>query len=181
VEAVLEGPGSPIAGLVAAAKAGDRDAFRRLVEPDLAAALGTARIVAGSENDARDAVQDALLSAWRGLGSLRNPSSFRPWFRRHVVRAALRLAERRGRTVRLDGATAAEAGALEDSIAHRMLARAFDQLEPGDRLLLTLHHFWALPVAETAVHLGIPEGTVKSRVHHAMQRLRAAYDAEERR
>ena len=62
-----------------------------------------------------------------------------------------------------------------------MLGRAFDRLDPKDRLILTLHHFWRLPVAETAGHLGIPEGTVKSRVHHALGRLRAAYDAEERR
>jgi RNA polymerase sigma-70 factor (ECF subfamily) len=63
----------------------------------------------------------------------------------------------------------------------RVLAVAFGRLSTADRLILTLHHFWDLPVAETAAHLGIPEGTVKSRVHHALRRLRAAYDAEERR
>ena len=69
VEVILEQSTSPLAALVAAAKAGDRDAFRRLVEPDLPAALGTARIVTRSEADASDAVQDALLSAWNGLDS----------------------------------------------------------------------------------------------------------------
>jgi RNA polymerase sigma-70 factor (ECF subfamily) len=63
----------------------------------------------------------------------------------------------------------------------RTLARAFDRLEARDRLILTLHHFWDMPIAETAAHLGIPEGTVKSRVHYAMDRLRAAFAAEERR
>jgi RNA polymerase sigma-70 factor, ECF subfamily len=63
----------------------------------------------------------------------------------------------------------------------RTLRRAFHRLEPDDRSLLTLHHFWGLPVRETAAILGVPEGTVKSRVHSAMTRLRAAYDAEERR
>ncbi len=181
MEAVIEDPPAPLAGLVAAARAGDRDAFRTLVEPDLAAALGTARIVTRSESDASDAVQEALLSAWRGLGSLRDPEAFRAWFRRHVVRAALRAATRRGRVVELDLATPAPDGELDRAIDRRTLARAFDRLDARDRLLLTLHHFWGLPIAETAAHLGIPEGTVKSRVHYAMDRLRAAVAAEERR
>ena len=164
-----------------AARAGDRDAFRSLVEPDLAAALGTARIVTQSEADAADAVQDALLSAWRGLGALRDPDAFRPWFRRHVVRAALKAAARRGRVAELDPATAAPEGELDAAIDRRTLARAFDRLDARDRLILTLHHFWDVPIAEAATYLGIPEGTLKSRLYYAMDRLRAAFAAEERR
>jgi RNA polymerase sigma factor (sigma-70 family) len=181
MEAALESSPPSLAGLVAAAKRGDRDAFRALVEPDLPAALGTARIVTRSDADASDAVQEALLSAWRGLDSLREPEAFRAWFRRHVVRAALKAGERRGRVVELDLTTAAPDGELDRALDARTLARAFDRLEARDRLLLTLHHFWDLPIAETAAHLGIPEGTVKSRVHYAMDRLRAAFAAEERR
>ena len=180
MEAVLDQPTPTLTGLVAAARAGDRDAFRALVEPDLAAAIGAARIVTRSEADASDAVQDALLSAWRGLDGLRDPEAFRAWFRRHVVRAALRMANRRGRVVQLDLATVAPDGELERHLEQRTLGRAFARLNARDRLLLTLHHFWDLPIAETAAHLGIPEGTVKSRVHYAMDRLRAAYAAEER-
>jgi RNA polymerase sigma-70 factor, ECF subfamily len=181
VEAILESSTSPLIALVAAARAGDRDAFRRLVEPDLPAALGTARILTRSEADASDAVQEALLSAWRGLGSLRDPDAFRAWFRRHVVRAALRATEHRGRIAQLDPSMPAPAGALDAAVDRRTLGRAFDALDARDRLILTLHHFWDLPIAETAAHLGIPEGTVKSRVHYAMDRLRAAVAAEERR
>ena len=71
-------------------------------------------------------------------------------------------------------------GGLEVALQHRQLDRAFGRLSPADRLLLTLHFHWNQPVAETAATLGIPAGTVKSRVHHAVRRLRAAYDAEER-
>jgi RNA polymerase sigma-70 factor (ECF subfamily) len=81
----------------------------------------------------------------------------------------------------LDLAVAAPDGALDLAIDRRMLARAFDQLDARDRLILTLSHFWDMPIAETAAHLEIPEGTVKSRVHYAMDRLRAAFAAEERR
>lgn len=181
MEAALEQSPPTLAGLVAAAKRGDRDAFRDLVEPDLAAALGTARIMTGSDADASDAVQDALLSAWRGLDGLRDPDAFRAWFRRHIVRAALRAAGRRGRVVELDLATMAPEGDLDRALERRTLGRAFERLDARDRLLLTLHHFWDLPISETATHLGIPEGTVKSRLHYAMERLRAAYAAEERR
>ena len=181
VEVVLDHPPLTNTGLVAAAIRGDRDAFRRLVEPDLPAALGTARIVTRSEADAADAVQDALLSAWKGLASLRDHDAFRAWFRRQVVRAALRTVERRGRSIELVADVPAPVDQLDREIDRRILGRAFDGLAPRDRLLLTLHHFWGLPIEETAAHLGIPAGTVKSRVHYAMERLRAAFAAEERR
>jgi RNA polymerase sigma-70 factor (ECF subfamily) len=182
MEAVLDPTTqSRAAGLVEAARRGDREAFRSLVEPELPAALGAARIVLGSPHDAADAVQDALLSAWRGLDSLRDPVAFPAWFRRHVVRAALRSASRRGRNTDLDSLSPIGVDGVDRAVEYRTLARAFDALSAKDRLVLTLHHFWGLPVAETAAHLGIPTGTVKSRVHHATARLRAAFDAEERR
>jgi RNA polymerase sigma-70 factor (ECF subfamily) len=165
--------------LVAAARRGDRAAFASLVEPELPKALGAARILIGSSADAGDAVQDALLSAWRGLDGLRDPDAFPAWFRRHVVRAATRIAKR-PRVAELDAAFPAP-DELERSLERLQLGRAFDRLDAKDRLILTLHHFWGMPIAETAGHLGIPSGTVKSRIHHATARLRAAYDAEGRR
>lgn len=168
--------------LVQAARTGDSEAFARLVSPELASALGAAILVTGSRADAADAVQEALVSAWRGLGGLREPDAFPAWFRRHVVRAAMRLARRQRNWQPLDDADAAVTtlSGLEDALQHRQLDRAFGKLSPADRLLLTLHFHWNQPVAETATTLGIPTGTVKSRVHHAVRRLRAAYDAEER-
>jgi RNA polymerase sigma factor (sigma-70 family) len=168
------------ADLVAAARRGDRAAFGELVSPELAKAYGAARILSRSGSDASDAVQDALLSAWRGLDSLRDPQAFPAWFRRHVVRSAIRIGKR-PQVVELDVDGAAASEDLERTVERRQLGRAFDRLDDKDRLILTLHHFWDLPIAETAGLLSIPEGTVKSRVHHAMTRLRAAYDAEDRR
>jgi RNA polymerase sigma factor (sigma-70 family) len=187
MEVALVSPAHPTArsmtSLVTAARRGDREAFRALVEPQLRVALGSATILTGSAADGADAVQDALLSAWQGLDGLRDPEAFPAWFRRHVIGAASRIrrSRGRGRVVELDPDLAIAGDDLDRVVAGRSLARAFDRLEPDDRVLLTLHHFWRLPIAETAVHLGIPEGTVKSRVHHAMDRLRAAFDAEDRR
>jgi RNA polymerase sigma-70 factor (ECF subfamily) len=183
MEAVSVVTGASSRDLVDAACAGDREAFASLVRPHVEVALGVARLVAGSGEDGRDAVQEALLSAWQDLPKLRDPVAFPAWFRRHVVRAAMRSARRRGRhAVReLDVELVAPDGALEHAVDLRELDRAFDRLSPDDRLVLTLRHAWDLPGSEIAALLGIPEGTVKSRVHAAMARLRAAYDAEGRR
>ncbi len=187
MEVVLDSPAHPtarsMASLVAAARGGDREAFRALVEPHLRVAVGSATILTGSAADGADAVQEALLSAWQGLDGLREPDAFPAWFRRQVIRAASRAgrSRARARVVELDVSMHAADEELERVVAGRTLGRAFDGLDEADRLLLTLHFFWGLPVAETAGLLGVPEGTVKSRVHYAVDRLRAAFDAEDRR
>jgi RNA polymerase sigma-70 factor, ECF subfamily len=181
VESIGEGP-SARAGLVARAVAGDRESFARLVEPELRAALGAALILLRSRADAADAVQDALLAAWQGLDRLRDPVAFPAWFRTHVVRAAMRGMRGR-RVVELDAAPLPyiPADALDRALDQRLLGRAFDRLATDDRVLLTLRFLWDAPVAEVAAILRIPQGTVKSRTHAALARLRAACDAEARR
>ena len=178
-----EGDGRVPADLVDRAIRGDRGAFDRLVEPHLVVALGAARLITGDEEDAAEAVQDGLLAGWQSLECLRDPQLFPTWFRRIVIRSATRFVRRRGHLVQLD-LDLAEPGptdSLEREFDRRQLARAFARLDPKDRVLLTLHHYWRLPVAESAQLLGLPEGTVRSRVHHALRRLRAGYDAEVRR
>jgi RNA polymerase sigma-70 factor (ECF subfamily) len=167
--------------LVEAAAAGDADAFRRLVEPHLETALRASTVLIGSESEASDAVQDALLAAWQTLAKLRDPQAFPAWFRRIVVRSAMRQARSRGRVFELDLEAPSHPGGLDRSIEVRQLARAFAVLSPDDRLALTLRHLWGVPTSEAARLMGVPEGTVKSRTFHALDRLRAAYAAEERR
>jgi len=171
------------AGLVEAARAGDRAAFGRLVEPWLAPSLGGAIAVTRSHADGADAVQDALLAAWQGIGSLRDPAAFPAWFRTLVVRSAFRVARRRGSVASLEVVDAeglADNG-LDGSVDRRLLGRAFDSLDADDRALLTLRYLWDLTVADTAAALDTRPGTVKSRTHSAIGRLRAALDAEARR
>jgi len=181
-------PAQTPAALVTASLAGDRAAFGRLVEPSLAAALGTSIVITRSHADGADAVQDALLAAWQGLDGLRDPVAFPAWFRTLVVRAAIRVARRRGSLVALDVVPEeVESGGdapdevLERVLAHRQLGRAFDLLSAEDRALLTLRYLWDRPVGEVAAELEIVPGTVKSRTNAAMRRLRAAFDAEARR
>lgn len=174
-------PRMALASLVSLAAQGDGDAFRDLVEPHVAAALGMSRVLLGSRDDAADAVQDGMLAAWRGLPALREPEAFPAWFRKLVIRASMRRVRSRRPVVELDLEIAAPGSHLEHAVQWRGLQRAFRSLDAQDRLVLTLRHLWGASVAEAATLLGVPEGTVKSQTHHAMDRLRAAYAAEERR
>jgi RNA polymerase sigma factor (sigma-70 family) len=169
--------------LVAAARAGDRAAFGQLVEPSLSAALGASIVITRSHADGNDAVQDALLAAWQGLDDLRDAAAFPAWFRTLVVRAALKVARKRGIVTPIPVMDIAgpDDGGLDSSLDRRHLSLAFDRLAADDRALLTLRYLWDLPVAETAEALGLLPGTVKSRTHAAIGRLRAAFDAEARR
>jgi len=97
------------------------------------------------------------------------------------VNAAIRFAKRRHRLIELDPAQPAPAGALDHELDLRRLGHALARLDTRDRVVLTLRHYWELTVPEAAGALGLPEGTVKSRTYHALERLRAAYDAEDRR
>lgn len=181
VDRVRDGERQVAADLVERATNGDRAAFDRLVEPHLAVALGAARLITGREADAADAVQDALLTSWLALESLRDPGLFGAWFRRIVIRSSIRFVRRRAQVVELDLDAAGATDSIDRELDRRLLARAFARLDSKDRVLLTLHHYWQLPVSESAQLLGVPEGTVRSRVHHALKRLRASYDAEVRR
>ena len=181
VDRVPEGDRGAALELIDRAVRGDRAAFDRLVEPHLAAALGASRLITGQEADAADAVQDALLASWQALGSLRDPRLFEAWFRRIVIRSAIRFARRRGPVLELDLEAPGPSDSIEREFDRRQIARAFARLDSKDRVLLTLHHYWQLPASESAQLLGVPEGTVRSRVHHALKRLRASYDAEVRR
>ncbi len=128
--------------LLRAAMEGDGEAFGLLVDPYIPAALAGAELILGSQADASDAVQDALLSAWRGLRGLREPDKFSAWFRKLVVRSALKLAGRRTRSriLQLDPVSADQGrDTLELALQSSQLERAFDRLETKDRVIIMLH------------------------------------------
>ena len=161
--------------------------FRQLVDRGLDDAYRLAGIVLGDRTEAEDAVHDAVVAAWRGFPALRDPDRFDAWFRRILVngcRDRLRARTRRrvtdlGRELtdaehpRL--ADAADATAVRDAVD-----RALDALGPDERLVVVLRYHADLTVPAIAAATGIPEGTVKSRLHHAHGRLRAALEETER-
>jgi len=162
-------------------------AFRRLVDRQLDAAYRLAAVILNDRVEAEDAVHDAALSAWQRWDDLRDPARFDAWFQRILVngcRDRLR-AKARHRVVDLGRELvegehprvpdAADATAIRDA-----LAQALDALPADERLAVTLRYQADLTVPVIAVVLGIPEGTVKSRLHHALARLRLVLEEAER-
>ena len=162
--------------LVRRAQRGDHDAFAGLVDPALARLDAAARLILRDAELARDAVQEALIRAWRDLPGLRDPDRFEAWLHRLTVNACLDLARRRRRRpieVELDPidspATSDPSGALAD---RELVNGALLRLDPGHRAVVALHYLLGMPLPDVAASLGIPLGTAKSRLHHALATMR---------
>ena len=115
---------------------------------------------------------------------MRDPDRFEAWLRRLIVSACYREARKAKRRSRAEGqvrpidtesADPATATADRDE-----LARAFEALAPEGRALIVLHYYLGLPLQETSLILGVPVGTVKSRLNRTKQQMRATIEADAR-
>ena len=169
--------------LVEAAQRGDHDAFEALAIGAADRLFAIARLILRDAHLAEDAVQEALVHAWRDLPRLRDPERFDAWLRRLLVNACADQGRHRRRwsaeiqIVRVEPATNDATGSMAD---RDQLERGFSRLEPEARALIVLHHYLDLPLPEVAIALGIPLGTAKSRLHRALGSMRAALDADAR-
>lgn len=171
------------AGDVMRAMAGDHDAFAALANANVDRLYGLARVIVRDADRADDATQEALVRAWRELPRLRDPTRFQPWLRRLLVNACYdegrRIRSRAEVTLISDHHPAIE----DDSsgvIDRDRLDRAFRRLPVEQRVVAVLSHVEGLTHEEIASTLGIPLGTVKSRVRYALAGLRSAIEADER-
>ncbi|MBL0947967.1 RNA polymerase sigma factor [Brevundimonas sp.] len=163
--------------LVAAARTGDAAARARLVAVWQPRLIGHAWRLTGDAEMAREAVQDGWVEILRGLGGLRDELAFPAWALRIVTRRCRRLGGRRGRDrareTGLDdqmAATDRETG--PDVLVRQHMRRAIDALPPDQRAALALVYLHELSVAEAALALDAPEGTIKTRLMHARRKLR---------
>ncbi|HXF82096.1 MAG TPA: RNA polymerase sigma factor [bacterium] len=168
--------------LVERAMHGDEEAFDQLVERIGDSLYSVARRILRDTTLAQDATQQALLEAWRNLPKLRDPDKFEAWAYRLVVNACHAEARREGRqrgNLRLlphDSPTAPDPAS---SIANLdQLDRAFRQLSVEHRSVVVLVHYLGFSTSEAAATLGTPGGTVRSRLHYALQHLRSAVEAD---
>jgi RNA polymerase sigma-70 factor (ECF subfamily) len=166
------------------AQEGDVDAFAELVERHAPELHRLAAAIVGPD-DAADATQEALLSAWRQLPRLHSRDSFHPWLRAILVNRCRNVL--RGRSRRLPGVLdfdrgfePADPGPPVDArlTEQDTLDAAFEILSPDQRALLSLHYTMDLSIRESAEALGIPTGTAKSRLNGALEALRAALSPE---
>jgi RNA polymerase sigma-70 factor (ECF subfamily) len=176
-------PAESRSDLIRAASRGDGDAFQQVVATQLDRSYRTAKAILGNEEDARDATQDAFVSAWRDLAALRDPAQFDAWLQRIVVNACRTILRRRARVreIRLEPSfdRGDAAPALQDQVGDTdVLSRAFDRLDADKRSILVLHHLEHQPLASIAATLGIPVGTLKWRLADARGALARALVAE---
>jgi len=180
-------------GLLERAADGDVEAFDALLRPRLDRLFRIAVAILRSEADARDAVQEGCVHAWRALPRLREPVRFDAWLTQIVVNDCRSLLRRRqrGREIHLEGilsdADESPAGWLlaadhaTDEIAEvDAVRRAFERLDPTSRSLLILHYVDERPLKEIGPLVGAPVGTVKWRLWRARRALARALEGEGR-
>jgi RNA polymerase sigma-70 factor (ECF subfamily) len=182
------------AGLVAQLRAGDESAFERVVRQYSPRMLATARRILGNEEDARDALQDAFISAFKSLPQFEGDSRFATWLHRIGINAALmKLRSRQRRNERPisellprfleDGHPAERPGPwepveklLERQETRDLVRRTIDELPDSHRIVLLLRDIEELSTEQAAEQLGVSAGVVKTRLHRARQALRTLLD-----
>jgi len=169
------------------AQQGDPGAFAELVQAHEETAFRVAYLIVHSEADARDVAQEAFIHAYRALKRFDRRQPFQPWLLRIVTNVALnnlRAAKRRramGERYEQMIDTKKSAPSVEEHIQAAEQARrvwqAVSELDPKDQTLLYLRYFLDASESETAVAIGRPAGTVKSRLHRVLRRLRSVIES----
>lgn len=171
--------------LAASARVGDRSALNRLAQRWHPKLLGHAYRLTGERDLAADITQEAWLAIIRGIGGLNDTAAFAAWSFRIVTHRCARAI--RGRQRRRAGQTtlAAQDGPTSDDTAGHegraelaVVSRAMAELPAEQRATLGLFYLEGLRVAEIAVALSVPTGTVKTRLMHARRKLRAKLEGE---
>lgn len=170
--------------LVERAMARDHDAFTELARISIRRLYVIARLILRDEAKAEDATQEALIAAWGHIAGLRDPDRFEAWLHRLLVNACYREAGRTKRRGTLEvNVEILEIPAPDTSLdfADRdQVERGFRRLDTDQRTVLVLHYYLGLSLNEAAEVMGVPPGTVRSRLHRAIVAMRAALEADAR-
>ncbi len=169
--------------LVDRARRGDREAFGVLAGGAVDRLYGIARLILRDTELAEDATQEALVRAWRDLPSLRDVERFDAWLYRLIVRACADVGRDRRRwraEVTVLPKEPAQPDRTSELADRDQLERGLRRLNDAQRAILILTFYLDLSPSEAAHALQIPVGTAKSRLHYAIEALRAAISADER-
>ena len=170
--------------LVERAAQGDQAAFADLATQHVDRCYAIAYRILRDAERAQDATQQALLSAWRDLSTLRDVERFDAWLYRIVVHACYvegRSHRRWTARVQILSVVPPNTPDLATSVVDRdALEHAFRLLTTEQRAVVVLHHHLGYPLTEIAATLGIPEGTARSRLHYAVRQLRTVLDDDVR-
>jgi RNA polymerase sigma factor (sigma-70 family) len=150
-----------------------------LVTARVTDAYRLARAILLDDAEAEDAVQEASVAAWRRRDSLRDPTRFDPWFDRILINQCRDQLRRRRRTVNVAAPPVGfePVAGSPDTGTDADLGRALDALDADHRIVVLLRYWQDRTVDDIADRVGIPAGTVKSRLHHALRSMRASLEA----
>jgi RNA polymerase sigma factor (sigma-70 family) len=180
----------PIASLIAvtaerdappSAEEARRTRFLDDAGPCLDRSFRLAGLILGNAHEAEDAVQDALVVAWQGFDNLRDADRFAAWFDRIVVNGCRDRLRRRGtvRFIPIDASIdPAGPDPFRDLIERDALLEGLSRLPPDERIVIVLRYWADLPLDGIANRLGWPLGSVKSRLHRALGRLRTGISVD---
>jgi len=170
--------------LVVRAQEGDRDAFEQIVRVSFDRCHGVAMRLLRDSQLAQDAVQQAMVNIWRDLPRLRDPSRYDAWSYKLLVRSCYAEYKRAPHWMpAIEEGTPSEPRTGDDigAVLDRdQLDRGFRRLSMDHRAVVVLHHYLDMPLEQVGSVLGIPTGTVKSRLHRALAEMRAALEADSR-
>jgi RNA polymerase sigma-70 factor (ECF subfamily) len=169
--------------LVEQARRGDREAFSVLAGGVVDRLYATARLILRDTELAEDATQDALVRAWRDLPSLRDVERFDAWMHRLIIRACADVGrhQRRWRAeITVLPNEPFEPDRTPELANRDQLEQGLRRLSDAQRAILVAHFYIGMSVGEAADAFEIPLGTAKSRLHYAIEALRAALAADER-
>jgi len=170
-------PVASVPSLLELARSGDTDAFDQVIRTHLEMVFRLSLAILGDEADARDAVQETFVSAWRNISRLRDLSRFEPWLRQICANACRTVIRQRRRRRLLEprlGAYVSSGGGTPDLD----LTMAFERLGVDKRFLLARHYLFGASIEELATELGIATGTVKSRLFAARRALAKALEEQ---
>lgn len=152
------------------AKKGDKEAFAGLMEANNKQLYRVAKGIVFQEFDIEDAIQETILKAWRGLSSLKRDELFKTWLIRILINECYTILRQRNKTVEL--VKNQEGQSSETSTDQRIdIWNALKRLDPDMRTVLILHYFEDISYKDIARILEVPEGTVKSRLSRAKEKI----------
>jgi RNA polymerase sigma-70 factor, ECF subfamily len=165
--------------LVERAQSGDHEAFAALAKDSFARLFGAAKLILRDQDRAQDAVQEALVLAWKHIRAIRDPEAWDAWLYRLTVRACYRLARTAKRRdvleLHVEPDTEPTGQDFTGALVERdRLGRELGRLPVDQRAVMVLHFYLDLPLTEAASVLDIPVGTAKSRLHRGLETLRVA-------
>jgi RNA polymerase sigma-70 factor (ECF subfamily) len=154
-------------------------AFVRLADEHLDTAYRLARAILRDPAEAQDATHDAFVQAWRRWETLRDPAKFEPWFDRILINTCRnRMRSNRRQATDISAEVALSTGDQTREAEDRdVIGAAIAALSPDHQVVVALRYYRDLKVHDIAMRLGVPSGTVQSRLHYALKRLHDAIEA----